>query len=102
MNSAMLSTASSARAGASGALAYTRSMATTRNPSFVEELRGALARALDALAEAARGQKPNSTVERDVAELRERVEYLEDSLAAFESRAERDESALRPWNEIRR
>jgi hypothetical protein len=35
-------------------------------------------------------------------ELRERVEYLEDSLAAFESRAERDENALRPWNEIRR
>jgi hypothetical protein len=36
-----------------------------------------------------------------VDELRERVEYLEDSLAAFESRAERDEKALRPWNEIR-
>jgi hypothetical protein len=30
-----------------------------------------------------------------MAELRERVEYLEDSLAAFEARAERDESALR-------
>ena len=67
----------------------------------MEELRGALARALDALADAARGQKPNANVEQEVADLRERVEYLEDSLAAFESRAERDESALRPWNEIR-
>lgn len=76
-------------------------MAVTRRPSVLEELRSALAGALDALAEAARGQRPNSTIERDVAELRERVEYLEDSLAAFESRAERDEKALRAWNEIR-
>jgi hypothetical protein len=69
---------------------------------LVDELRSALARALDALADAARGQNPTSNVEGEVAELRERVEYLEDSLAAFESRAERDENALRPWNEIRR
>ena len=87
--------------GASGKLAYTPSMAVTRRPSVVEELRSALAGALDALADVARGQKQNSTIERDVAELRERVEYLEDSLAAFESRAERDEKALRPWTEIR-
>ena len=90
-----------AERGASGRLAYTPSMAVTRRPSVVDELRSALAGALDALADAARGQKPNSTIERDVAELRERVEYLEDSLAAFESRAERDEKSLRPWNEIR-
>ena len=90
-----------AERGASGRLAYTPSLAVTRRPSVVDELRSALAGALDALADAARGQKPDSTIERDVAELRERVEYLEDSLAAFESRAERDEKALRPWNEIR-
>jgi hypothetical protein len=76
-------------------------MAVTRRPSVVEELRSALAGALDALADAARGPRPSSTIERDVAELRERLEYLEDSLAAFESRAERDEKALRPWDEIR-
>jgi hypothetical protein len=68
---------------------------------LVDELRSALGRALDALADAARGQNPTSSVEGEVAELRERVEYLEDSLAAFESRAERDENVLRPWNEIR-
>ena len=76
-------------------------MAATRDPSLVDELRSALGRALDALAGAARGQSPAANVEDEVAELRERVEYLEDSLAAFESRAERDEDALRPWNEIR-
>jgi hypothetical protein len=69
---------------------------------MVEELRSGLARALDALADVTRGQKPSSGVERDVAELRERVEYLEDSLAAFEARAERDDAELRPWNEVRR
>jgi hypothetical protein len=90
-----------ARTGVSGTLTYIADMAVTPRPSVVDELRSALARALDALAEAARGQKPNATIEREVAELRERVEYLEDSLAAFESRAERDEKALRPWNEIR-
>ena len=81
--------------------AYTLSMAVTR-PSLVDELRSGLGRALEALADAARGQKQNPDLESDVAELRDRVEYLEDSLAAFESRAERDENALRPWNEIRR
>jgi hypothetical protein len=90
------------RVGSSGALAYTLNMAATRDPSLVDELRSALGRALDALADAARGQNPTSSVEGEVAELRERVEYLEDSLAAFESRAERDDDALRPWNEIRR
>jgi hypothetical protein len=89
------------RAGSSGGLAYTLDMTETRDPSLVDELRSALGRALDALADAARGQNPASNVEHEVAELRERVEYLEDSLAAFESRAERDEDALRPWNEIR-
>ena len=88
-------------ARASGRPAYTLSMAVTR-PSLVDELRSGLGRALEALADAARGQKPNPGLESDVAELRDRVEYLEDSLAAFESRAERDENALRPWNEIRR
>jgi hypothetical protein len=57
---------------------------------------------LEALADVTRGQKPSSELERDIAELRERVEYLEDSLAAFEARAERDETELRPWSEVRR
>ena len=57
---------------------------------MVEELRSGLARALEALADVTRGQKPSSELERDVAELRERVEYLEDSLAASEARAERE------------
>jgi hypothetical protein len=69
---------------------------------MVEELRAGLARALEALADVTRGQKPSLEVERDVAELRERVEYLEDSLAAFEARAERDDGQLRPWSEVRR
>lgn len=77
-------------------------MAVTPRPSLVEELRSSLARAFEALAGATRGQKPPSELEHDVAELRERVEYLEDSLAAFEARAERDEKALRPWAEVRR
>jgi predicted nucleic acid-binding Zn-ribbon protein len=68
---------------------------------MVEELRSGLARALEALADVTREQKP-SKLECDVAELRERVEYLEDSLAAFEVRAERDDAELRPWNEVRR
>lgn len=42
------------------------------------------------------------TAATDVAELRERIEYLEDSLAASDARAERDEAALRPWSEVRR
>jgi predicted RecB family endonuclease len=84
------------------ALTYTQSMAIAPRSSFVEELRSNLARALEALASATRGQKPASELERDVAELRERVEYLEDSLAAFEARTERDEKALRPWDEVRR
>lgn len=75
---------------------------SARRPSVVEELRSALARALDAVADAARGRKLSSTVERDVAELRERVEDLEDSLTAFDSRAGREEETLRPWSEIRR
>lgn len=83
-------------------MAYTRVMATAPRQSMVEELRAALARALEALADVTRGQKPSSEVERDVAELRERVEYLEDSLAASEARAERDDAELRPWNEVRR
>jgi hypothetical protein len=77
-------------------------MTVTPRPSVVEELRTALARALEALADAARGERPEVNVKRDVAELRERVEYLEDSLAAFEARADRDEKALRPWAEVRR
>jgi phage shock protein A len=67
---------------------------------MVEELRSGLARALEALADMTRGQ--SSKLERNVAELRERVEYLEDSLAALEARAERDDAELRPWNEVRR
>lgn len=77
-------------------------MAVAPRPSFVEELRSSLARALGALADAARGPAPTPDLQRDVAELRERVEYLEDSVAAFEARAERDEAALRPWSEVRR
>ena len=77
-------------------------MATAPRQSMVEELRSGLARALEALAEVTRGQRPSSEVESDVAELRERVEYLEDSLAAFEARAERDDAELRPWSEVRR
>jgi len=42
------------------------------------------------------------TAPTDVAELRERIEYLEDSLAAADARAERDEAALRPWRDVRR
>jgi hypothetical protein len=83
-------------------VAYTRMMATAPRQSMVEELRSGLARALEALAEVTRGQRPSSEVESDVAELRERVEYLEDSLAAFEARAERDDAELRPWSEVRR
>ena len=83
-------------------MAYTRMMATAPRQSMVEELRSGLARALEALAEVTRGQRPSSEVESDVAELRERVEYLEDSLAAFEARAERDDAELRPWSEVRR
>ncbi len=81
---------------------YTRAMATAPRQSMVEELRSGLARALEALADVTRGQKPSSEVEGDVAELRERVEYLEDSLAAIEARAERDDAELRPWSEVRR
>ena len=69
---------------------------------MVEELRSAFARALDAVADAVRGRKLRSTIECDVAELSERVEDLEDSLAALDSRAGRDEATLRPWSEIRR
>jgi hypothetical protein len=61
-----------------------------------------LARALQALADSMWGQRRRSEIERDVAELRERVDYLEDSLAAVGMRAERDEKALRPWLEVRR
>lgn len=68
---------------------------------MVEELRSGLARALEALSDMTRGQKPPSELERHAAELRERVEYLEDSLAAFEARAERDDPELRPWSEVR-
>jgi predicted nucleic acid-binding Zn-ribbon protein len=67
---------------------------------MVEELRSRLARALEALADMTRGQ--SSKLERNVAELRERVEYLEDSLAALEAQAERDDAELLPWNEVRR
>ena len=81
---------------------YTRAMATAPRQSMVEELRSGLARALEALADVTRGQKPSSELERDVAELRERVEYLEDSLAASDARAERDDAELRPWSEVRR
>ena len=77
-------------------------MATAPRQSMVEELRSALARALEALADVTRGQKPSSELERDIVELRERVEYLEDSLAAFEARSKRDEAELRPWGEVRR
>lgn len=81
---------------------YTRAMATAPRQLMVEELRSGLARALEALADVTRGQKPSSELERDVAELRERVEYLEDSLAASDARAERDDAELRPWGEVRR
>lgn len=81
---------------------YTRAMATAPRQSMVEELRSGFARALEALADVTRGQKPSSELERDVAELRERVEYLEDSLAASDARAERDDAELRPWSEVRR
>ena len=77
-------------------------MATARRQSIVDELRSALARALSALADVTRRQKPVGELEGDVAELRERVEYLEDSLAASEARAARDDAELRPWNEVRR
>ena len=92
----------SRRTGQARTVAYTRMMATAPRQSMVEELRSGLARALEALAEVTRGQRPSSEVESDVAELRERVEYLEDSLAAFEARAERDDAELRPWSEVRR
>jgi hypothetical protein len=39
---------------------------------------------------------------RGVEALCERIEYLEDSRAATAARAERDETALRPWIAIRR
>jgi hypothetical protein len=68
---------------------------------MVEGLRSAIVRALDAVADGARGQN-RSMVERNVAELRERVEDLEDSLAALDSRVGRHEEKLRPWSEIRR
>jgi hypothetical protein len=83
-------------------LTYTPRVTVASRSSLVGELRSSLARALEALAGATRGQKPSSELEREVAELRERVEFLEDSLAAFEARAERDEKALRPWAEVRR
>ena len=101
----MITPATRTRARVAGhirTVTYTQSMAVAPRSSFVEDLRSSLARALEALAGATRGQKPPSELERDVAELRERVEYLEDSLAAFEARAERDEKALRPWAEVRR
>ena len=68
---------------------------------MVEEFCSVVARAVDAVAGAVRGRKLNSTMERGVAELRERVEDLEDSLAAFAARAERDETTLRPWTDVR-
>ncbi len=68
--------------------------------SIVDELRVGVARALEALADAARRRTP-AGIERELGELRDRVEYLEDSLAAFEARAERDKT-LRPWAEVRR
>jgi hypothetical protein len=50
-----------------------------------------------------RPHRTKPELERDVAELRGRVEYLEDSFAAFVARAERDErAALRPWVDVRR
>jgi len=39
---------------------------------------------------------------RDIEELRDRVEYVEDSVAAFIARAKRNERTLRPWAEVRR
>lgn len=42
------------------------------------------------------------SLRRDVETLRERIDYLEDSLAATAARVERDETALRPWTAIRR
>jgi hypothetical protein len=48
-----------------------------------------------------RGRKRPSDLERNILELRERVEYLEDSLAAFVARAERDERAPRSWVDVR-
>jgi hypothetical protein len=51
---------------------------------MVEGLRSGLARALQAPANITRRQ--SSTPERGAAELRERVEDIEDSLAAFEAR----------------
>jgi hypothetical protein len=48
-----------------------------------------------------RGRKRPSDLERNILELRERVEYLDDSLAAFVACAERDERALRSWVDVR-
>jgi hypothetical protein len=42
------------------------------------------------------------TASREIAKPPERIEYREDSLAAADARANRDEGALRPWNEVKK
>jgi PHD/YefM family antitoxin component YafN of YafNO toxin-antitoxin module len=72
-----------------------------------EDLRARLGRELDALGESEepvyfskRGRLAGVLVNADrYAELLERVEYLEDSLAALRAREERD--AAIPWAEVR-
>ncbi len=72
-----------------------------------EDLRAKLGRELDALRESEealyvskRGRLAGVLLDPDrYAELIERLEYLEDSLAALRARAERDDTV--PWSEVR-
>jgi PHD/YefM family antitoxin component YafN of YafNO toxin-antitoxin module len=72
-----------------------------------EDLRARLGRELDALRGTAdalyvskRGRLAAVVLDSDrYAELLERIEYLEDSLAAIRARDERDETV--PWTEVR-
>ena len=72
-----------------------------------DDLRAKLGRELDALRESddvlyvsKRGRLAGVIVDPDrYAELIDRLEYLEDSLAALRARGERDESV--PWAEVR-
>ncbi len=73
-----------------------------------EDLRARLGRELDALRESEealyiskRGRLAGVLLDPDrYAELIDRLEYLEDSLAALQAREERDISV--PWSEVRR
>jgi prevent-host-death family protein len=72
-----------------------------------EDLRARLGRELDALKEneedlyvSKRGRLAGVLIDADrYAELLERLEYLEDSLAALQARDERDTAV--PWTEVR-